>query len=65
VAVQFDVALGRFTRVMRRMQMMPMALGMNGGGGGGAWFSQSDRSARSIGYLFLLRMAANPQRFLR
>jgi hypothetical protein len=24
VAVQFDVALGRFTRVMRRMQMMPM-----------------------------------------
>jgi hypothetical protein len=22
--VQFDVALGRFTRVMRRMQMMPM-----------------------------------------
>ena len=23
-AVQFDVALGRFTRVMRRMQMMPM-----------------------------------------
>jgi hypothetical protein len=61
VAVQFDVALGRFTRVMRRMQMMPMALGMNGG----AWFSQSDRSARSIGYLFLLRMAANPQRFLR
>jgi hypothetical protein len=24
VAVQFDVALGCFTRVMRRMQMMPM-----------------------------------------
>ena len=24
VAVQFDVALGRFTRVMGRMQMMPM-----------------------------------------
>ena len=24
VAVQFDVALGRFTRVMCRMQMMPM-----------------------------------------
>ena len=22
--MQFDVALGRFTRVMRRMQMMPM-----------------------------------------
>jgi hypothetical protein len=24
MAVQFDVALGCFTRVMRRMQMMPM-----------------------------------------
>ena len=24
LAVQFDVALGRFTGVMRRMQMMPM-----------------------------------------
>jgi hypothetical protein len=24
VAVQFHVALGRFTRMMRRMQMMPM-----------------------------------------
>jgi hypothetical protein len=24
VAVHFDVTLGRFTRVMRRMQMMPM-----------------------------------------
>jgi hypothetical protein len=24
VAVNFDVTLGRFTRVMRRMQMMPM-----------------------------------------
>ena len=24
LAVQFDVPLGRFTRVMRRMQMMPM-----------------------------------------
>jgi hypothetical protein len=25
VAVQFDVALGRFTRMMRRMQMVPMS----------------------------------------
>jgi hypothetical protein len=25
LAVQFDVPLGGFTRVMRRMQMMPMA----------------------------------------
>jgi hypothetical protein len=41
----------------------PLALGMNGGGA--AWFSQSDRSARSMFYLLPLRIAANPHRFRR
>src|SRR5262249_6827645 len=42
----------------------PLTLGMNRAGVGGGP-SQSNRRARSIGLLFPLRIAANPQRFLR